>query len=343
MFSKNNSKSLFLNLKNIQKFNKSKFLSNERIQNPFNSKNYKNENVSKYSIKPKYFKSDQKFQFSFDKTYKKSYSTNSNLESNDNDNSIKENNKLDSTSNNNKEFYLDNYFQPALNEILSDLNNELQNPEIDKFMKNNNKFENLYKLFMDILKKGEDNLFPYLTLIFEITKKKSSTNLSNKISFILIENYLNLKRKYICLSIMNQIISNKKASNNLDSEDNSDFNSSYKNKIFGGGLFEKIISQVESANPKIFKGYLVITKNYKDSIDYYQIFRRFDKEGKLKIKKFGSVSLGIKGISLKNEKNLIQEFIKTEQEDKKNQTIPEYIHIFIKETIYLILILTNQL
>ena len=43
----------------------------------------------------------------------------------------------------------------------------------------------------------------------------------------------------------------------------------------------------------------------------------------MKIKKFGSVHLGIKGFSLKKEKSLINDFLTTAQEDKKNDKLPE--------------------
>jgi len=322
MISKNHSKKFLQNVKNLHVLNK-------RIENNINSKINQNKKVKEYSLKNNSLisnfnnKSFINIKFSFDNLYKKHFSIKSTIESNK-DGSINNINKQNANSNKNShEFYINEYFKPAIKEILTTINEELHSNEIQNLLLNNDNFEKLYILFMEILKKGEDNLFPYLTLIFELSKNKTSQNFSDKISFILTENYLNLKRKYVCLIILNQILSKQIAFDKVNLNENKDFESSFKNKIFGGGLFESILSQNENSNPKNFKGCLVITKNYKDVIEYYEIFRRFDKERKLKIKKFGSVNLGIKGVTLKKEKNIVNDFIKTEQEDKKNQTIPE--------------------
>lgn len=257
---------------------------------------------------------------------KKCFSSKEDENSKINNNQYLANNVNNSNNNNNNNFYINEYFFPAVTSILNELNKELKRKDLDSFLMENKSFEKLYKLFMEVLKKSEDNLFPYLTLIFEISKSNQSNNnnikndFQNKINIILSDNYLNLKRKYLCLAILNQIFSKKKAKEKFEAQNDSDFESSFKSRIFGGGLYESIMSQTDPSNPMNFKGAVIITKNYTDAIEYYETLRRFDKEGKIKIKKFGSVHLGIKGLSLKKESNLVAGYLTTEQEDKKNES-----------------------
>jgi len=332
MFSKNKSKTIFFKIKNTNIYNKEKnkhlgILKSGSIQKHFYfTVNNKYSSTKQY----KYVKYIQRISLNKDlilnKLSIKNFNSKSTLESNT-DKYYEENNKQNINVNNhsNNSFYIDEYFFPAITIILRELNHELRNKELEKFLIINNDFEKVYKLFLEIMKKVGDNLFPYLTLIFDIRKNRENNNLVNKINVILTDNYLNLKRKYVCLAILNQLLSNKKAIQEKEKKDlefGSDFESSFKNKIFGGGLFQSIMNQTENPDPKNFKGAIIITKNYTDAIEYYQILRKFDELRKFKIKKFGSVHLGIRGISLKNEKNLINDFMTTAQEDLKNETVP---------------------
>ena len=334
MIAKNHSKNLFVNLsrlKNIKEnksciftINKNNFVYKYL---KFSTKNAKNENnlnkeIKSYSDFAEINKINKNNK-NIHKINNRNFGTKETIEPNTNSKiNLDEINKVNLSINSN--LYIDEYLQPAINIILSELNKDLKNKDLEIFLKENKSFEKLYKVFMEILKKGEDNLFPYLTLIFDLNKNKNNqTQIPNKINIILTENFLNLKKKYICLAISNQLLNDLKKQEKTKAENNLDFESSFKNKIFGGGLYESIISQNDNSKTKDFKGALIITKNFKDAIDYYENFRKFDKECKLKIKKFGSVHLGIKGFSLKKEKSLINDFLTTAQEDKKNDKLPE--------------------
>lgn len=327
MISINQSKNLLLNNKTIKIykseirwfFSKSELNFNKEINKNSHKKRFTpNINLNKASKFPFIdIISKRPKQKSLFDLNKKSCSDKTLQDYNKNNSAEKDQNSNKANTNN---FYIDEYFFPAITQILLEINKNLKNIEIENFLSENKCFEKLYKLFMEVLKKGEDNLFPYLTLIIEISKANQVLkNMPNKISVILTENKTNLKRKYICLAILNQIYTKIKQKENKENDKNEGFENSFKNKVYAGGLYEKVMSQNDPKNPNDFEGTLIITKNYTDAIEYYETLRRFDKEGKIKIKKFGSSFLGIRGLSLKNEKSLVESFIDIEKEIRNSE------------------------
>ena len=109
----------------------------------------------------------------------------------------------------------------------------------------------------------------------------------------------------------------------------------YRKELKGKNIFGYISSFMKNEEIKEnseFKGILIITKNYNETLDYYKNFRRFDNEGRFKIKKFGSSQLSIKGFSLGMEQRLVYEQSEIENERKAREGTEETLLALLDDT-----------
>lgn len=239
---------------------------------------------------------------------KKSFPTNINSDTNSN-----QYNNVISNSSSMIEF--DEYLKGAILDILYSINKRIKNQDLENFLLENTCFKKMNKILFEILRKSEDGLLNHLIQLLDTSNHSSK---SNKINFIFTENLYYIKRKFVVFSLLSSLINEEKfleqSTNSVD----------LKTRIFTGKFYERLKHLGDSQEKKPFTGTLIITKNFKDTLEYYEIFRKFDEQKKFKIKKFGSLNLAIKGNNLKKEQPLVEEIVSIMQENKKNNAnLPE--------------------